>query len=272
MKKIALLLSLILVICAVFAACGEPTTTSTEESKADESVAESVEESAAEPEESEAEPAESEAEPEESEAEPEESEAEPEESEEEPEESEEEPEESEEAPAESEEAPAEPTNYALNKKYTVSGSGHGYIVSEGQWPCHYDANLTDGVISDKLDYSKDVFFSINPNAGDDGSNVVDGWCFIKIDLGKARNVNCVRIHMAAPLESSGIIAPNKLVVALSADNTEFTDVAEITEFKGEGEAYWVEIKFKKTSAQYVQFGFVNFGGHVFIDELGVYKV
>ena len=48
-------------------------------------------------------------------------------------------------------------NLALGKDDGVNG----YVDSQGQWPCSYNANLTDGVAASALSYDKDVWFGSN---------------------------------------------------------------------------------------------------------------
>ena len=249
MKKIAVILALVFVMSLALAACNN--STPAESTPAESTPAEST-------------PAEST--PEESVAEPvDESSEEPvDESSEEPvDESSEEPEESSKEPV-----VVGDENVALGKSYTVTGSGKGLILTKEQseYPCHYNADLTDGVTSPEISYAEDVWFSVSPNP--DAGNAPGGVCGIVVDLGKDTAVNCARVHMINPGEA-GIGAPSEIAIAVSSDGKTFKTVASQTSFEEGADAYWVDFGFDSTNARYVQFSFTVTAVHNFIDELAV---
>lgn len=223
MKKIALLLSLILVFGVVLASCGNDNDTSSVDSavESSEAVTESSEE-------------------------------------------------------ESSEAPVSgnATNLALNKTYTVSGSGHGKRTPpDASWPCNYDAKLTDDKITNELVYSTTAddpdpaWFSISSDDGtEDGPNAPGGVCDIVVDLESAVSINAAKVHMYVD-DGNGIIAPSKLTVSVSADGKSYNKVASASDFAAG--ANWKEFSFDSTSARYVKFTFNADGHHTFIDELQV---
>lgn len=262
MKKIALILSLIMVMTLALVACGDKP----EESKPAESVENSVEESKP------AESAETPAESSEEEAQSEdESEPETESSEEAQSEDESEPE-----TESSEDVPPTPvsgTNIAKDKSYTVSGSGHGKRAG-GEWPCNYDAKLTDGVTCEEVAYSNAIddpnpaWFSISADTGTiDGANAPDGVCTIVIDLGESKAITGSRIHMITP-NTAGIGSPTEIEVSVSSDNANFKRVGVATDFADSDTAYWTEFGFTD-NARYVQYKISITAAHNFIDEIEV---
>ena len=235
MKKIALILALIMVMTLALVACGDKP----EESKPAESAENSVEESK-------------------------------------PAESAEDPAESSEEEAQSEDVPPTPvsgTNIAKDKSYTVSGSGHGKRTA-GEWPCNYDAKLTDGVTCEELAYSNAVddpnpaWFSISADTGTiDGANAPDGVCTIVIDLGESKAITGSRIHMITP-NTAGIGSPTEIEVSVSSDNANFKRVGVATDFADSDTAYWTEFGFTD-NARYVQYKISITAAHNFIDEIEV---
>lgn len=248
MKKTALILALLMAFSVVFVACGESGTESKDESAvseaaskaANESKAESKEEPASQPEDQPSgEPSEQP---------------------------------SEEPSGDTPEVSVDPNgeNLALGKEYTVSGCGHGLILTaeQSEWPCSYNANLTDGVTAEAVSYDTDVWFSISPNV--EAGNAPGGVCEIVVDLGEAADIAGARFHICNPGES-GIGTPSEVNVLVSNDNADFTKVASKTEadLPTSPDAYWVEFGFESTSARYVKFTFAVTAAHNFIDELAV---
>lgn len=249
MKKTALILALLMAFSVVFVACGESGTESKDESAVSEAASEAANESKAE---SKEEPA----------SQPEEQP-----SEEEPAESSEE---EDSGCGNASEYLNDGENIALGKEYTVSGCGHGLILTaeQSEWPCSYNANLTDGVTAEAVSYDTDVWFSISPNV--EAGNAPGGVCEIVVDLGEAADIAGARFHICNPGES-GIGTPSEVNVLVSNDNSDFTKVASKTEadLPTSPDAYWVEFGFESTSTRYVKFTFAVTAAHNFIDELAV---
>ena len=158
--------------------------------------------------------------------------------------------------------------------YTVSGSGTGLIVTEGQYPCTYNANLTDGKYVEASSYSANDWFSISTKESTyGGANAPGGKCDITLDLGAVyAGVYKTRVHMLnIPNATDGVGAPAKLQIYLSSDNKNFTLATEITQFTTGDKAVWQELTFSNTPARFVRFSFTAKASHTFINELEVYN-
>ncbi|MBR4798688.1 MAG: hypothetical protein IK047_00345, partial [Clostridia bacterium] len=173
-------------------------------------------------------------------------------------------------------ASAETTNVALNKSYTVTGSGYGYENLEGQWPSSYRANLTDGVAESELTYGTTgnwFGFYYSASASETLINAPEGVGAVTVDLGAATTgLVSVRAHLATP-EINGIGTPKSVTVALSEDNETFADVGTLQGIAKNEEGYWADLTFDKAyTAQYVRFTFdmnLDQGVFAFLNELEV---
>ncbi len=249
MKKLSLVLALVLVLtCGVLAACGDETeTSSTPATESSEAVTES-----------------SEAATESSEAATESSEAATESSE---------PEDVSEPEDETPNVePGDPittegTNVALNKSYTISGTGVGRDI--------YTANLTDGQANNAMAYDGSWFaFYCN---GTDNSilNAPDKQGYVIIDLGSEQNINAIRINLANNT-GAGICSPEKVFVSFSNDGESFERagkmplyIASAEDTTHDGKVYWSELEVEGT-ARYVKIDITLLGTFVFLNEIEVY--
>ena len=246
MKKLSLILALVLVLtCGVLAACGDKT----EESSAAESVAESAAESKAES---------SAAATESSEAATESSE---------PEEVSE-PEEDTTPNVEPGDAiTTEGTNVALNKSYTISGTGVGRDI--------YTANLTDGQANNVMAYDG-TWFAFYCNGTDNSIlNAPDKQGYVIIDLGAEKDINAIRINFANNT-GAGICSPEKVTVSFSNDGTTFEKagrmplyIATAEDTTHDNKVYWSELEVEGT-ARYVKVDITLIGTFVFLNEIEVY--
>jgi hypothetical protein len=180
-----------------------------------------------------------------------------------------------EAPAEDEEskedesdAPATEKvlkNVAEGKDYTIGNSGFGHIVSGGEWPCNYNADLTDGVASEMVTYD-DKWFAFAIYESDNGFNVVDGKGSVTVDLGEATDIASVSANIGVALDA-GVAAPAKAEVFVSNDGENFESVGELAAVTETG---WADLAYEG-NARYVKIEFTvaEGAGFVFIDEVAV---
>lgn len=253
MKKIALILSLLMIFSLVFVACGDD---KKEESKPAGSTAESTVESKEESKE-ESKPADqSEVESETgSEAS---SEAEP---------------TSEDTPDVSVDVTGA-TNVVAGLTYTISGDGQAR--RGGEWNEHYDADLTDGKYADAVanedgEDGKGLWFGFNAN-----SNVTDGKASITFTFDEAKTINDVRVHVGQQ-KDWGISFPSEMFVEISTDGTNFTrhvdlPIAELSTKAGEANYVdWVEAGFEAVEVKAVRVSAYVVGTWFFLNEIEVYE-
>ncbi|MBQ0109733.1 MAG: discoidin domain-containing protein, partial [Clostridiales bacterium] len=91
-----------------------------------------------------------------------------------------------------------------------------------------------------------------------------------IDLGKAYDVNSVRVHLWNA-NTSGITAAKKIQVSVSTDGKNFTKVGKLN-LPSESDPAWAEGSFDAVSAQYVKVEITCGEGGVwtFFNEIEVY--
>ncbi len=256
MKKLSLVLALVLVLtCAVLAACGgdedtsSAATSSTAATSKEESKTESKAESKEEAVSSEA-PAES----------------------------------SEEAPAESsEEAPAEITgeNIAPDATYTYSQLyKQGGADVEWGWDdtaaVTYDdeggVTLNDGLFASELGFDAATvpeWAGFHAKAPDYATT---GYHWVTFDLGEAKDITGARVYVGTADLGGGIAAPNSIEVFVSADGNEWTSVgsaipANVTTEDGTG-TECVEIA-GAGNGQYVQIRLIG-EAWCFVSEIEIY--
>ena len=265
MKKLSLMLALVLVLTCVLVACGDETETSS--TPATESSVAATESSEAATESSEAATESSEAATEES------SEAATEESSEAATESSEPEEVSE--PEEDTTPNVEPgdpittegTNVALNKSYTISGTGVGRDI--------YTAPLTDGQANSVMAYDG-TWFAFYCNGTDTSIlNAPDKQGYVIIDLGAEKDINAIRINFANNT-GAGICSPEKVTVSFSNDGTTFEKagrmplyIASADDTTHDNKVYWSELEVEGT-ARYVKVDITPIGTFVFLNEIEVY--
>ena len=264
MKKLSLMLALVLVLtCGILAACGGETETSS--TPATESSVASTESSEAATESSEAATESSVAATESSEAATESSEAATESSE--PEEVSE-PEEDTTPNVEPGDAiTTEGTNVALNKSYTISGTGVGRDI--------YTANLTDGQANNVMAYDG-TWFAFYCNGTDNSIlNAPDKQGYVIIDLGAEKDINAIRINFANNT-GAGICSPEKVTVSFSNDGTTFEKagrmplyIATAEDTTHDNKVYWSELEVEGT-ARYVKVDITLIGTFVFLNEIEGY--
>lgn len=166
-------------------------------------------------------------------------------------------------------APAEVSNIAKGKKYSVTGCGTGYVYLEGQYPSKYDANLTDGAVSNEINYGVDSTwfgFYYKDDASAAIINAPDGKGSVTIDLGSKATLTKVRLHLANA-NDSGVKPPKSITVYVSNNNSSFTKYGTVKVSKDDG-VYWAEVS-KNTSARYVKIEFELDGVFAFLDEVEV---
>ena len=175
--------------------------------------------------------------------------------------------------------PAEPTLVSQGVNYTVSGAGHGFTDTEGQWPAKYDANLTDGQTADEVDFGLEShWFGLYYKADDEEnahSTSPNGIGTITLDLGEVKNNVCkFRVHIGNDI-AAGISSPKSVKVSTSADGTTYTEPVEFTDIQEAVEGvqgkFWIELTVDPADAQFVKFDFEHGKGvFIFLDEIEVY--
>ena len=226
MKKIALLLALLMVLSvAVLASCGK----NPEDSKPEESAAESKPAEESKPEESAAEsqPA---AESEDEESKPAEESV----------DEESKPEESKPEESKDEQPVLEGNNLALNKSYVISGCGEGF--SDGA--NIYQANLTDGAAYEQLTYSNtnNWFGFYSSDKGSPSVVSAPGSVgTVVIDLGASGTFGKVRVHLSAAGGASGIGTPKSIEVEASEDGNTYNEFGATQIDDSASNAVWIEV-------------------------------
>ncbi len=129
------------------------------------------------------------------------------------------------------------TNIAKDKSYT----GKGYIISSGEWPSSYNANLTDGIASSNLTYDND-WFGFCRSAGDnDYTNAPNGIGEIVIDLEKSYDIRSIKVN-AFVGNISGIAVPARITAYVSdSENGSFTKLGDLTIGEAYNETAWANL-------------------------------
>ena len=152
-------------------------------------------------------------------------------------------------------------NLALNKSYTVSGSGVGFAP--------YNADLTDGKQSAAMSYD-DNWFAFYHNATADASviNAPGGVGSVVIDLGKVYSLTGVNASLVNKAASS-VAQPNAVNVYLSEDGENFTPAGAMPLTDAEQNAYWSFAQIEG-DARYVKIEFTLSDYFAFVNEIEVY--
>lgn len=172
-------------------------------------------------------------------------------------------------PAEEPETPAVEWSEedALKCEGTNIATGKEWTGNKEESVSTYQGNLTDGIVG-------------TPNLKYDGTDPWYGWdsrlltetegvATAIIDLGEVvSNITSVGAHVWLT-DTSGILAPEKIVYSASLDGVNYEVVGEITEFAESGVA-WETVYFEKyLSARYIKFEFTCVGTFTFVSELAV---
>lgn len=139
------------------------------------------------------------------------------------------------------------SNVAQGKTYT----GKGYIISTGEWPSSYNANLTDGIASGTLTYDND-WFGFCKSSGDEGyTNAPNGIGEVVIDLGKAYDIRSIKVNTFVG-NISGIAAPARITAYVSnSANGTFAKLGDLAMGSAYNEVAWANLDVT-TSARYVK--------------------
>jgi len=137
----------------------------------------------------------------------------------------------------------------------------------------YCTSLTDGVASPDKEYSSKWFGFLSNNGGARDNAVTEGATKIGkavIDLGEKQQFSKVRTHVWAA-GTSGIGVYDKIIVHVSDDNENWTEVGEML-LGPEGEVYWAETSdnMEPQEARYVmvEYQYLN-GVWGFVNEIQV---
>ncbi len=153
-------------------------------------------------------------------------------------------------------------------EYEVPG-GKGVVLASGEWPCSYTADLTDGVANNELVYDN-TWFAFNANPDDDGqANMINDIGTVIIDLGAAKNVSGVKANIAFDA-AAGIAPVGSIVVSVSTDGITYTNPVKLT--IPTTPVGLAEGGFEAVSAQYVKVEFTKGGdgAFMFVNEIEVY--
>ncbi len=161
----------------------------------------------------------------------------------------------------------EGTNIALNKTYTISGTGVGHG--------NYTASLTDGQASTVMAYDN-TWFAFYCNGTDNSIlNAPDKQGYVIIDLGEAKDINAIRINTINET-GAGICSPEKIAVSFSTDGENYTKagnmplyIASPDDTTHDKKAYWSELEVEG-NARYVKLDVTLLGTFVFLNEVEVY--
>ncbi len=156
----------------------------------------------------------------------------------------------------------EGTNVALGKSYDAKGYKAG-----GEWPADYTANLTDGAAATELTFDNN-WFAFCPSEGDNGINAPDGVGAVTIDLGSVTNITAIKVNtlMGDTQNGSGINAPAKMVAYV--DGVEVGAIT--TDSKATDGAVWWTLN-TAAKGQNVKVEVTLNGTFAFINEIEVYN-
>jgi len=159
----------------------------------------------------------------------------------------------------------ESTNVALGKAYPEKGYAAG-----GEWPANYTANLTDGVAASELTFDNQ-WFAFCTSEGDNGLNAPNGVGTVTIDLGAETSITKVRVNtlFGDNVEGSGVNSASKITAYVGDASGNFTALGDLTSNTTNGVA-WAELNCAG-KGQFVKIEVTLNGIFAFLNEVEVYN-
>ncbi len=160
------------------------------------------------------------------------------------------------------------TNIALNKPYTVSGSGDGfYYVNEDGSVSQYQAKLTDGINSDFQNFNNEWFAFYSGTAAP--TNTVNGIGTVIIDLEANYDIYSVRAHLWN-CDGANAKAPYCINISVSENGVDFVNAGSVDINYTTDTIYWGKSVFSSIKGRYVKLEFQLQTMFAFVNELHVY--
>lgn len=156
-----------------------------------------------------------------------------------------------------------------NLAYGKSFTPHGYYDADGEWPCDYRGNITDGKIHDALTYDN-CWFGFNKSASDDGViNANNGIGTVVIDLEDVYTLESVKTHLFIG-NQSGIARPSFIRVSASFDGSFYSSTVDIpVPYASDNNIAWAESELAITG-RYIKLEYGLTSAFVFVDEVELY--
>lgn len=160
------------------------------------------------------------------------------------------------------------TNVALNKPYTVSGSGDGFYFRNPDGSIsQYQAKLTDGINSDFKNFNNEWFGFYNGTATE--PNTVNGIGTVIIDLEANYDIYSVRAHLWNS-DGAGVKAPYCINISISENGVDFVNAGSVDINYNDDTIYWGKAVFNQIKGRYVKVEFQLQSMFAFVNEIHVY--
>ncbi len=161
---------------------------------------------------------------------------------------------------------AETFNVAYGKSYDAVG-----YYSYGEWPCSYNANLTDGIAYGDISFEADDWFAFCTSEGENGLNAPDGIGSVVIDLEQVYDISSVYVSalVGDNIDNSGISGPKRISVYVSDyEYSDYVYVGDMYTYDDYG-ATWFALS-ADVAGRYVKIEVELNGIFAFINEVEVY--
>ena len=158
-------------------------------------------------------------------------------------------------------------NVARGKNYT---GGDPAVTDANGSTSNYTANLTDGAANNVGAYDN-TWFALwyNPDASVASNNAPNGVGTIVIDLEKkVEDINAIRVNLYNA-NASGIVAAKSIVAYVSDDNSTWTELGALVLPTG-NDPDWASIALDGAAGQYVKLEITVGGTWTFLNEIEVY--
>jgi len=155
-------------------------------------------------------------------------------------------------------------NIALGCSYDTKG----YVISEGQWPASYNANLTDGVAKPELSYEADDWFGFCNSESDNPVNAPDKIGAVTIDLGSSKSFKSIKVNTYVGSES-GITKPVRITAYVSDNKSDFESLGDFEYGEVANNVAWAILNAEATG-RYVKIEVELSGFFAFINEIEIY--
>ncbi len=158
------------------------------------------------------------------------------------------------------------TNVALDKPYTISGSGDGFYNENADGSItRYQAKLTDGINSDFQNFNNEWFAFFQGS----NSNTINGIGSVIIDLQGNYRLYNVRAHLWN-CDGAGLKAPYAIDVSVSDNGVDFESVGSVEINFADNTIYWGKSNSFNAKGRYVKLDFQLQSTFAFVNEIHVY--
>lgn len=156
-----------------------------------------------------------------------------------------------------------------NLAYGKSFTPHGYYDADGEWPCDYRGDLTDGKTHEALTYNT-CWYGFCKSKSDDGvANTVDGVGAVVIDLEDIYTLDSVKTHLFIG-NQSGIAKPSFIRVSASFDGSFYSSPVDIpVPYASDNNIAWAQGDITITG-RYIKVEYGLASTFAFVDEIELY--